>query len=58
MLGVLAKQDVIFGGIGETITVSHLTTSNQSYAAGLMASLRKIVGLSGVLVGLDKVIDL
>lgn len=58
MHGVLAKQDVIFGGVGETVTISHLTTSNQAYAAGLMASLRKTVGLTGVLVGLDKVIDL
>ena len=58
MAGILAKQDVVFGGVGETVTVSHLTTSNQSYAAGLMASLRKTVGLSGVLVGLDKVLDL
>ena len=58
MMGVLAKQDVVFGGVGETVTISHLTTSNQSYAAGLMASLRKTVGLTGVLVGLDKVIDL
>ncbi len=58
MPGVHAKQDVIFGGVGETVTVSHLTTSNQSYAAGLMASLRKTVSLTGVLVGLDKVLDL
>jgi 4-hydroxy-tetrahydrodipicolinate reductase len=58
MAGTLAKQDVIFGGVGESVTISHLTTSNQSYAAGLMASLRKTVGLSGVVVGLDKVLDL
>ena len=58
MNGVLAKQDVVFGGVGETVTVSHLTTSNQSYEVGLMASLRKIVGLRGLLVGLDKVLDL
>lgn len=58
MPGVLAKQDVVFGGVGETVTISHLTTSNQSYAAGLMASLRKTVSLTGVLVGLDKVLDL
>jgi len=58
MAGTLAKQEVIFGGVGETLTISHLTTSNQSYAAGLMASLRKTVGLTGVVVGLDKVLDL
>lgn len=58
MAGTLAKQDVIFGGVGETVTISHVTTSNQSYAAGLMASLRKTVGLTGLVVGLDKVLDL
>ena len=58
MAGIVAKQDVIFGGVGETVTISHVTSSNQSYAAGLMASLRKTVGLRGVVVGLDSVLNL
>lgn len=58
MAGVLAKQDIVFGGLGETVTVSHVTSSNESYAAGLMASLRATVNLRGVMVGLDHVIKL
>lgn len=56
--GFLARQDVTFAGEGETVTISHLTLSNQSYAPGILASLRALVGLKGLVVGLDKVIGL
>lgn len=56
--GVIARQDVIFGGFGETITVNHTTISDRSYEAGILASLRAVKDTSGVLVGLDKVISL
>lgn len=58
MEGVVAKQDVIFGGIGETLTITHTTLSDSSYEAGIMAALRALPGLTGKLVGLDRVISL
>jgi 4-hydroxy-tetrahydrodipicolinate reductase len=58
MDGVVAKQDVIFGGNGETLTVTHTTFSNRSYEAGIMASLRAVLVKPGITVGLDRVIDL
>ena len=58
MDGVVAKQDVIFGGDGETVTITHTTFSNRSYEAGIMASLRAVLTRPGITVGLDKVIDL
>ena len=58
MEGVLAKQDVVFGGIGETITVTHATISSRSYEAGILASLRALVSTRGLVVGLDNVINL
>src|SRR5690606_26946879 len=36
MSGVIARQEVIFGGPGELVNLSHETTSPQSYEAGLM----------------------
>jgi 4-hydroxy-tetrahydrodipicolinate reductase len=56
--GVLAQQDVIFGGLGETVRITHTTVSDRSYEAGIMASLRALPGLTGKLVGLDRVISL
>ena len=56
--GVVAQQDVIFGGEGETVRITHTTTSDRSYEAGIMASLRALPTLKGKLVGLDRVINL
>lgn len=58
MEGVVAKQDVIFGGNGETLTITHTTLSDRSYEAGIMASIRALPGLTGKIVGLDRVITL
>ncbi|MDH6536326.1 4-hydroxy-tetrahydrodipicolinate reductase [Aurantimicrobium minutum] len=58
MEGIVAKQDVIFGGNGETVTITHTTLSDRSYEAGIMAAIRALPGLSGKIVGLDRVINL
>lgn len=58
MAGVVAKQDVIFGGEGETVTITHTTLSSRSYEVGIMAALRALPGLKGKLVGLDRVINI
>ena len=58
MEGVVAKQDVIFGGLGETVTITHSTLSNRSYEAGIMASLRALASVRGTVVGLDQIIKL
>ncbi len=58
MAGIVAKQDVILGGEGETVKITHTTLSDRSYEAGIMASLRALPGLSGKLVGLDRVLNI
>lgn len=58
MQGVVAKQDVIFGGTGEVLTISHETLSSSSYEAGIRIALRATAETRGVVVGLDKLIDL
>jgi 4-hydroxy-tetrahydrodipicolinate reductase len=58
MEGVVAKQDVYFGGDGEILTLSHETLSPTSYERGLMLALRATGSARGVIVGLDKLIDL
>ena len=55
---IVAKQDVIFGGLGETVTITHSTLSHRSYEAGIMASLRALASVRGTVVGLDQVINL
>jgi len=58
MQGVVAKQDVIFGGTGETLTLSHETLSPSSYRAGITIALRAIVNTVGVVVGLDQLVSI
>lgn len=56
--GVLARQEVFFGGTGELLTITHDTISATSYEAGLMLGLRAARSAVGLTVGLDKLIDL
>lgn len=58
MHGVVARQDVHFGGEGEELTVSHVTHSRDAYRAGIRASLLSIEQLKGLVVGLDQVLGL
>jgi len=58
MQGVVAKQDVVFGGTGETLTLSHTTMSETSYEAGILLALEAARTATGVVVGLDRLIDL
>jgi len=57
--GVVAKQQVVFGGTGETLTITHDTTSNAAYEAGIRAALLRTVETADeVVVGLDAVLGL
>ncbi|MGV8913683.1 MAG: 4-hydroxy-tetrahydrodipicolinate reductase [Rhodoglobus sp.] len=58
MTGVVAHQQVIFGGPGEVLTIDHRTMSQESYAAGILLGLRAVTTSRGVTVGLDQLIDL
>ncbi|KQQ04140.1 MULTISPECIES: 4-hydroxy-tetrahydrodipicolinate reductase [unclassified Rathayibacter] len=56
--GVEARQEVVFGGTGETVTIRHDTSSPASYEAGILRALQAVVTTSGVVVGLDALLDL
>jgi len=58
MQGVVAKQDVLFGGTGEVLTISHETLSSSSYEAGILLALRSATSAEGVVVGLDALLEL
>lgn len=56
--GVVAKQDVHFGGTGEVLTLSHETLSATAYEQGILLALRSVVETRGLVVGLDQLIGL
>ncbi|MFF1878741.1 4-hydroxy-tetrahydrodipicolinate reductase [Leifsonia sp. NPDC058230] len=58
MRGILAQQQVVFGGSGETLTIRHDTAGSEAYEAGILLALRAAATATGVTVGLDKLVDL
>jgi len=55
--GVVAHQDVIFGGEGETLRISHDTTDRTSFMPGLLLAIRSIPSQKETLaVGLDRLL--
>jgi 4-hydroxy-tetrahydrodipicolinate reductase len=55
--GLVAHQEVIFGGEGELLTIRHDTTARESFAPGILLALEKLGGLPpGLTVGLDHVL--
>lgn len=57
LAGLSAKQDVVFGGESEVLTISHEVSSIRSYVHGILLSLRAAVASSGLVVGLQSVVD-
>jgi 4-hydroxy-tetrahydrodipicolinate reductase len=51
--GLVAHQAVIFGGLGETLTVRHDSLSRESFMPGVLLAVRKVGGLDGLVVGLE-----
>ncbi|MCU1529086.1 MAG: 4-hydroxy-tetrahydrodipicolinate reductase [Frondihabitans sp.] len=56
--GVDARQEVVFGAPGETLRLVHDTTSQAAYVQGILVALAAAPSISGVVVGLDKVLPL
>ncbi|WGD38260.1 4-hydroxy-tetrahydrodipicolinate reductase [Lysinibacter sp. HNR] len=56
--GVLAKQEVIFGGVGEVLTITHDTLSPSAYESGMRVSIQAARDARGLTVGLDSVLNL
>ena len=52
--GLVAHQEVIFGGPGQTLTIRHDTTSRDAFVPGVLLALEKVSALPpGLTVGLD-----
>ncbi len=56
--GILARQEVILGGPGQTLTVKHDTVSRECYMPGVMLAAKEVVGRQGLIHGLDALLGL
>ena len=56
--GLVAHQEVIFGGPGQTLTIRHDTTSREAFVPGVLLALKKLPSLPpGLTVGLDALLE-
>lgn len=56
--GLVAHQEVILGGIGETLTIRHDSLDRASFTPGVLVGLRAIADRPGLTVGLEHFLDL
>ncbi len=53
--GFVASQEVIFGGVSETLRIRHDTLARDCFMPGVLLAIRKVDQLRGVAYGLEKV---
>ncbi len=56
--GLVAHQEVVLGGVGETLTIRHDSLDRVSFTPGVLAGLRRITEVPGLTVGLESFLGL
>lgn len=54
--GLLAHQEIIFGGSGETLTIRHDTIDRQCFMPGIVLACQKVMALNELIVGLENIL--
>jgi 4-hydroxy-tetrahydrodipicolinate reductase len=54
--GLVAHQEVIFGGLGETLTIRHDSLSRESFMPGVLLAVKRVHALQGLVVGLENIL--
>jgi 4-hydroxy-tetrahydrodipicolinate reductase len=54
--GLVAHQEVIFGGLGQTLTIRHDSISRESFMPGVLLAIRSVGSLDGLVIGLENLL--
>jgi 4-hydroxy-tetrahydrodipicolinate reductase len=54
--GLLAHQEVMFGGAGEVLTIRHDSLSYESFVPGMLLAAKAVMNVKGLVTGLDSVL--
>ena len=54
--GLLAHQEVIFGGQGQTLTLRHDSLDRSSFMPGVLLGIRSVLEREGLIYGLDRIL--
>jgi 4-hydroxy-tetrahydrodipicolinate reductase len=55
--GLVAHQEVLFGGEGETLTIRHDSLSRESFMGGVLTAIRGVRARKGLTLGLDSFLE-
>ena len=56
--GFVAHEEVIFGGLGQILTIRHDSMSRESFMPGVLLAVRKVVQLDALYYGLETILEL
>ena len=56
--GLVSHQEVIFGGVGQTLSIRHDSTDRTSFMPGVLAAVKRIEDLPGLTIGLESVLGI
>jgi 4-hydroxy-tetrahydrodipicolinate reductase len=56
--GLVAHQEVLLGGLGETLTIRHDSTDRASFTPGVLIAVHAVAARPGLTVGLEGLLDL
>jgi len=56
--GFVAHQEVLFGGVGQVLSIRHDSIDRTSFMPGVLMAIKAVSEYPGVTIGLDKVMDL
>lgn len=54
--GVLARQEVLFGALGETLSITHNTMDRLCFMPGVVLACQKVLSLNSLVYGLEQVL--
>ncbi|MBB2990138.1 4-hydroxy-tetrahydrodipicolinate reductase [Mycolicibacterium iranicum] len=58
LAGLVAHQEVLFGTLGETLTIRHDSIDRTSFVPGVLLAVRKIDQFPGLTIGIEPLLDL
>lgn len=56
--GLVAHQEVLLGGLGQTLSIRHDSISRESYMPGVVLAIREVTKRTGLVYGLDTLLGL
>jgi 4-hydroxy-tetrahydrodipicolinate reductase len=54
--GLVAHQEVLFGGLGQTLTIRHDSSQRESFMPGVILAIKSVASRPGLTVGLEPVL--